>query len=216
MNLKKLGAVILVSATIISGSSAFGDTFGLTTGYLSTADACGFGVGYIGGFAGIGDNGTTLFGSITYGFSEYTEGRIKLGFFDPDAKDADPSLTLALDFKYEFMDYYDRHTKNPFDLAFGGFFEYTNLEGASVWDLGANAIGSIPYKFNSGRRLVPYARFNIRLEHISIADFDSESDFRAGLNVGGKFEMSQDLHIYAEIQADGNFGFFTGIDIRTF
>lgn len=216
MNLRKLGVAVLISTLVMAGSSAFAETFGLTTGYLSTADACGFGVGRIGGFAGIGDNGTTLFGAITYGFSEYTEGRVKLGFFDPDAPDADPSLTVAFDFKYEFMDYYDRHTKNPFDLAFGGFFELTDLDGATVWDLGANAIGSIPYKFSSGRRLVPYVRFDVRVEHVSVDDFDSESDFRAGLNLGTKFEMSQDLHFYGEIQIDGNFGFFTGVDIRAF
>ena len=216
MNFKKLGAVILFSAVILAGPSVFADAFGLTTGYLSTADACGFGVGYIGGFAGIGDDGTTLFGSITYGFSDYTEGRFRLGFFDPDYPGSDPVLTLCADLKYEFMDYYDRHTKNPFDLAFGGFFEYTNIENANVWDLGANAIGSIPYKFASGRRLVPYARLDIRLEHVSVDNAGSDSNFRAGLNLGTKFEMTPDFHLYGELQIDGNFGLFTGVDIRAF
>jgi hypothetical protein len=201
---------------IFAAGNSFGETFGLATGNLTTADACGFGVGYIGGYAGIGDNGTTLFGSVTYGFSDYTEGRAKIGFFDPDAPNSDPSLTLGVDFKYEFMDYYDRHTKNPFDLAFGGFLEYVDFEGGNVLEVGANAIGSIPYRFESGRRLVPYARFNVRVERWSVDDFDSESNFRAGLNLGTKFEMSQDLHLYGELQIDGNFGLFTGVDIRAF
>ncbi len=210
-------AVLAFAVSPVEGS----DAFGLTFGNLTTADACGFGIGYIGGFAGLADNGTTLFGTITYGFSDYTEGRAKIGFFDADYKGADPELVLGVNFKYEFMDYYDRNRKNPFDLAFGTFLEYVSVEWGSVLQLGGDAIGSIPYRLNSGRRLIPYARINVRLERASFdspipgAD-DSETDFRLGLNAGTKFELSESLSIYGEFQLDGNDGFFTGLEFRAF
>lgn len=214
---KILFAIGVMSFLVVGNTFADGG-YGVILGNLTTADVCGNGQGYIGGYAGLTDNGTSLFGSVTYGFSDYTEGRFRLGFFDADAQNSDPVIVLGADIKYEFMDYYDRHTQNPFDLAFGGFFEYADVEGGSILGVGANAIGSIPYRFESGKRLIPYARFNIRLERWSSDSdaIDSESDFRAGLNLGTKFEMSEDFHLYGELQIDGAFGLFTGVDIRAF
>ncbi|UCD16877.1 MAG: hypothetical protein JSV44_10525 [Candidatus Zixiibacteriota bacterium] len=215
--MKLFVALVALPALMFSVSHAKG-AIGLVSGNLTTADACGFGVGYIGGFAGIADEGTSIFGGLTYGFSDYTEGRVKIGFFDPDVRGADPKIMVALDFKYEFMDYYDRLRKNPFDLAFGGFMEFVDFEYGSVLGLGGSIIGSIPYRFQSGHRLIPYARLNLRLERVSYdaADFDDESDFRVGLNLGTKYEVSDNLGLYGEFQLDGNAGLFLGLDFRAF
>lgn len=208
------GTVILVLMfSIVSADD--GGSFGLLTGNLTSADVCGYGVGYIGGSIGIGDEATTFFGSITYGFSQYTEGRFKLGLVDPDYKGSEPGLLLGFDFKYEFLDYYDTMRKNPFDMAFGAFLEYGDFENGSVLELGGNIIGSIPYKLESGAAIVPYARLNLRMENFSAGEFD-DTDIQVGLNLGGKFEVSSEVNIYGEVQVDGNTALFLGAEMRAF
>ncbi len=193
-------------------------SFGTTAGCLTTADACGFGSGYIGGFAGYGDEASTIFGNISYGFSNYTEGRVLIGFSDPDFSNADPSLLLGADVKYEVMDYYDKLRENPFDMALGAFIELVNYEGFSTLELGPYAIGSIPYRFSSGRKIIPYSRLNLRWERISFDENDdaNDSNFRLGLNLGVKFELAGDINLYGEIQIDGNTGIFAGVDFKAF
>jgi len=188
---------------------------GLASGNLATADVCGMGVGFLGLGVGVGDEATAVFGMFTYGFSDYTEGRLKFGFSDADVPSSDPVILFGFDFKYEFMDYYDMMRQNPFDLAFGAFMEYVDYEGASVFEGGVNTIGSIPYSFQSGRKLVPYLRLNLRLEKYS-GNGDSESNFRFGANVGTKFEVSSEFNAYGEFQLDGNIGFYLGAEIRVF
>jgi hypothetical protein len=200
-----------------SGVMAWDDSFGRMTGGLATADACGSGIGLLGGFIGLGDDATSLFGVYTYGFSKYTEGRIKFGFSDPEDTphyDSDPRLMIGGDLKYEIMDYYNHSAKNPFDLALGGSMEFVDTEGGSAFLLGGNLIGSIPYRFNSGNRLVPYMIINFRMERISNGDADT--DFEAGANLGVKFEFSDDLGLFGEFQIDGNDAFFTGLEVRVF
>ena len=203
--------LLLCPASIYAGISG-----GLVTGNLTTADVIGFGVGYVGGFAGLGDDATSIFGTLTYGFSEYTDGRFKFGFSDADYQNADPELLIGFDLKYEFMDYYDKNGKQPFDMAMGGFFEFVNYQGASVWEFGGNIIASIPYRFQSGRKLIPYGRANLRLEQISIDNADNRSDFKFGLNLGVKYELTTEMNVYGEIQMDRNTGLFLGLDVRMF
>jgi len=215
MKVKCSAAIVMIMLVFMFSSANGRSSGGLAMGNLTTADACGFGLGYIGGHIGIADEGTSVFGNLTYGFSDYTEGRLKLGFFDPDYPDADPKIMFGADFKYEFLDYYDRNRQNPFDLAFGGFLEFVDYEGGSLLQLGGNAIISIPYRFSSGRRIIPYGRINLRLERASFGD-DSDSDFFAGLNGGAKFEASEEFNIYGEFQLDGNAGLFFGVEFRAF
>nr|MBN2276300.1 hypothetical protein [candidate division Zixibacteria bacterium] len=213
---KAILPVILLALIGLSASGTLAEeSIGLATGCLTTADAADFGVGYVGGFAGFGDDVTSVFGTVTYGFSDYTEGRLKFGFADLDAPNTDPQILLGVDMKYELMDYYDKLKKNPFDLAVGGFIEYVDYENYSTFELGANVIGSLPFKFNSGHRIIPYSRFNIRWERYSAND-DSDSNFRLGANFGGKFEVTREFSLYAELQIDGNSGLFTGLEFRAF
>jgi hypothetical protein len=200
--------IFLLPLTAVSGS------IGLATGCATTADACGFGVGNLGAILNIGDESTNILGTLSYGFSQYTEGRVKLGLSDPDAPNTDATIIFGADFKYEFMDYYDKINPAPFDMAFGGLFEWVDYDELSIMQIGGSVIGSIPYHFQSGRRLIPYGRFNIRIEHSSNRVSDSEIEF--GLNVGTKYEFSSDMGIYGEFQIDGNTGLILGIDFRTF
>jgi len=210
MTLKKICFVLTV-ILFLSFSYSFG---GILTGTLSPASTCGYGVGYLGGYAGLGDDATTLFGMLSYGFSDYTEGRFKLGFSDPDEGNADPQLLIGADFKYQVMDYNSKSAKQPFDMAIAGFFEYVDYDGDSYLQLGGNIIGSIPYRFSSGQRLIPYAALNLRLDRVS--NHYSHSDFEGGVNLGAKYELTQEMNIYGELQIDDNTAFFTGLEFRIF
>ncbi len=211
-----LAGIVIVLAAM---SAAYGhnDSFGRMSGGLTTADACGAGKGYLGGFIGLGDHSTSIFGSYTYGFSKYTEGRLKFGFSDPEdyyGHDNNPGILFGGDLKYEFMDHYDQSSKAPFDMAAGGSMEFAKVGDGSIFQLGGNLIGSIPYRFRSGNRIVPYALLNFRLERFS--NGYTHSDFEAGLNLGAKYEFSDDVYLYGEFQLDGNDAFFTGIEVRVF
>ena len=206
-------AAILV-AILLFASPLYADSAGLLTGCLTTAQTVGFGQGNIGGFAGFGDDVTTIFGAITYGFSDYTEGRFKLGFADPDGSNTDPQITIAADFKYQFMDVNSKARKQPLDMAFGFLFEWVDFDGVSVIQLGGDLIGSYPFKLSGGSTLSPYGRVNIRLERIS--NGDSDSNFEGGFNTGVKWDISPSVALFGEIQMDGNTGFFTGIDFKAF
>lgn len=218
------GALIIMTSIFLLYSIAMGDdgffgrdeSFGRMSGGLTTADACGAKAGYLGGFVGLGDNSTSLFGSYTYGLSKYTEGRIKLGLSDPkgnSGQDSNIGILFGADMKYEFMDYYDHSTKAPFDMAAGGSLEFVRANGGSVFELGGNLIGSIPYRFRSGNKIVPYLMINVRLERFSSGH---SSSLEGGMNLGAKFEFSDDLNLFGEFQLDGNMFFFTGIEFRAF
>lgn len=209
--------IAMVALLVLCPASVLvGNAYGQATGNLTTADATGFGVGYVGGFAGLGDDATSIFGTITYGFSDYTDGRLKFGFSDADGPNADPEILFGIDFKYEFMDYYDKNGKQPMDMALGGFLEFVNFQGGSVWEFGGNYIASIPYRFKSGRKLIPYGRANLRLEQVSIDNADNKSDFKFGLNLGVKYELTTEMNVYGELQLDNNTGLFLGLDVRMF
>ena len=199
--------VISIAPMTIAGS------FGIASGNIATADACGFGIGHFGGIVGLGDKFTSFIGTLNYGFSQYTEGRVKFGFSDADGVDA--TILIGADLKYEYLDYYDANRPAPFDLAFGGFFEWADYDNASLLQIGGNIIGSIPYRFNGGQRLIPYGRVNLRLERVS-ARGNSDSNLELGINFGTKFELSGDLAFYGEIQVDGNTGLFLGTELRAF
>jgi hypothetical protein len=211
-----LSLLAVVVVLLYSGAHAkAGDkSMGLISGNLTTAGVRPFGTGAVGLFFGFGDESANIFGTVSYAFSNYTEGRAKIGFSDPDMPDSDPELMLGFDFKYKFLDYAGTVKKDPLDMAVGALLEYVSYEGSSIIELGGNLIGSIPYRFQSGRSLVPYGSLNIRLERYS--NGDSDSDFRVGLNLGTKYELSDDVDIYGELQIDGNTGLFAGLELKAF
>jgi len=215
---KKIINIFIIVVFLLSISAYARESVGMASGNLTTADACGFGMGYTGVFFGYGDAASCIGVNITYGFSDYTEGRIKLGFSDLDGSDTSPEFMGGFDLKYKFMDYYDKMKNYPLDLAFGGFVEYVNYKNTTVLEIGGGLIGSIPYRFKSGRSLIPYTRANIRLERFSVdcCPGDSESNYRFGLNLGVKYELSSDFNLYGEVQIDGNLGVFTGLEFLTF
>ena len=207
--MKKLIIIAFVLAIFAGGNVLAIDAAGSAFGCLSTAKALGQGKGNLGGGIGLGNNATSFFGSFDYGLSAYTNGRLKLGLYDPDGGDA--GFVLGGDFRYQMLSMAD-NPDNPFDLAPGGFFEYIDFEGGSVFEIGAMAIGSYPFEMSNGKILSLYGRFNLRLESYSSDGGGSDSELKFGLNGGVCFEISELVKLYGEFQLDGNDGLFFGID----
>ncbi len=189
---------VCIPVTVMAGGA------GSVFGGLSTAQPYGQGIGTIGISGGIAD-ANSFGGWFGYGMSKYVDGRIKLAFWD-----AGPSTQLALggDFKWQFWSVAEG-SRYPMDMALGGFIDYLDLDGASIYELGSHLVGSYPFKLSNGSTLSPYGRVNVRIEHVSVVD---KSDIRFGLNGGAAWEASQNLKFFGELQIDGNDGVFFGVE----
>ena len=207
--------LVLASALSLMAATGFADgSVGSAFGTLTTARALGQGNGTFGFGVGMADN-TSFVGSFNYGLSEYSDGRLKLGFVDPGAGDAE--ITFGADYKWQFWNV-GPNSKHPFDFAVGMFVEYVGYDRLSAFQFGGQLIGSYPVALKRGGTLTPYARFNARVESISwdeprqASGDDSESNLEVGLNGGVQWQMTPTVALYTEFQIDGNDGIFIGID----
>ena len=212
--MKKLILVSTALMVLALSGTCLADAAGSHFGTFTTARTLGMGHGGFGLGVGIADR-TSFVGSFNYGLSRFTEGRIKLGLVDVEsAGDSEIKLSFAADFKYQFM-VMDKVSNSPLDMATGGFLEFIDYDGASLFQLGGQLIGSYPVLLSNGKTLSPYGRLNIRLERVSVDGFGSDSDMQFGLSGGVAFEMTKTINIYGEFQIDGNDGLFLGIDFQT-
>lgn len=214
--MRKIVVLAVLIGFSFTGTSYAIDAVGSAFGTLATARVMGQGKANFMGAVGIAD-ATSFFGTVTYGVSEEIDGRLKLGLIDPGSG-ADTKFTIGADTKWQFW----RHgteTNEPLDMAFGGQFEYVGYESLSIFQIGANVIGSYPAQLSNGDMLSPYARLNIRLESISLdapaggSDY-SESNLKLGLNAGVAWQVTDATALFAEFQLDGNDGLFVGIDFN--
>ncbi len=207
--MKKLIVTTIALVAFATASVSAIDAHGSAFGNFAIAKASGQGKGTLGSGVGIADNATSVVGWFNYGLSEYVDGRVKIGILDPD--NGDSKVTLGADIRYQFWDIGDI-IKRPFDMAFGGLFEYVDYDFGSVWQFGGQAIGSYPFKLSNGTTISPYGRFNIRLEGYSSEKGGSDTKLKFGLNGGVAWEASPTINVYGEFQIDGNDGIFLGID----
>jgi hypothetical protein len=205
----------LLAALVVCliASQGFAEGFGTAFGTLTTARALGQGRGNMGLGVGIAD-ATSFFGTFTYGLSKYTDGRIKLGLRD----DFNTKITFGADFKWQFWNVGQGRTE-PLDGAIGGFFEFEDYGGGSVFQIGAQLLGSYPFQLSRGGTLSPYGRFNVRVEAKSYeqpiaGNTSSSTDLEFGLNGGVKWSATPTIDLYGEFQIDGNDGVFFGIDFN--
>ncbi len=179
---------------------------GTAFGNLSTADAIGMGKASVTGGVGIAD-ATSVFGVLTYGLSEYFDGRAKLGI----VSNGDTEISFGADAKYQLWSVDDVDPK-PVDGAVGALFEYWGRGGASILQFGGMVLASYPITLESGQVLTPYGRFNTRLERWSVDNGGSESNVRFGLNAGVAFDLNENISLLGEFQLDGNDGLFLGVE----
>ncbi|KAA3634805.1 MAG: hypothetical protein DWP97_06220 [Calditrichaeota bacterium] len=200
--MKKVLVLIMFSALFVSASASASGF-----GSLQTATTGGMGKGNFMGSIGVGD-ATTFSGIYSYGLSANTDGRLKLGLID-GGRGSDANLMFGADFKYNIVSTKD--LKNgPFDMAVGGLFEYYDDEYGSMWMLGGQFIGSYPFIMENQRVLSPYGRINVRIESIS----DADSELEIGFNAGIKWELSNTIDFFGEIQIDNIDNFYFGLDFN--
>jgi len=204
----------IIGVTSVNAAPSVGGFFGT----LQTGRSLGMGQGTLGGAVGIAD-ATSVFGTFAYGASDDVDVRLKAGLVDGGA---DTEFTLGADFKYQIWRVTTNaqnvnQSKNPFDLALGGMFEYVK----DIWQLGAFAVGSYPFALNNGMTLSPYGRFNVRLQNVKYPTYnpanntfgdETDSDIKFGLNGGVALKMTSTVTAYGEFQIDGNDGVFLGLD----
>ena len=200
--MKKMIVIFAFSFLVISSGVSAG-----AFGSLTTARTIGMGNGNFMGILGVGDF-TSFGGAFTYGLSDHTDGRLKLGLIDGEGG-GDATLSFSADFKYNFVTADSALHNGPFDMALGGFFEYYDFDYGSLTAFGGQFIGSYPLRMNNGSILSPYGRLNT-----SIESFNSNSDLEVGLNGGVKWELNRNIDFYGELELDNSTNFFFGIDFR--
>ena len=203
---------------LLSASPVFGEAAGSMFGSLNTASSIGMGHGSFQGVVGVADL-TSFYGAFRYGFSDYTQGRVKLGVADDDGIDA--SLIFGADFMYQFWKVNPQakqqgHSSQPFDMGFQGFLEYGDFDWFSVLEVGGAIVGSYPFLMKNGSTLTPYRRLNIRMENVNIdaGPFGTADDtnLEFGLNGGVHYQFTSSIGGFAEFQLDGNDGIFLGLE----
>jgi hypothetical protein len=207
---------ILVAAFLVMGlgisTVEAGTAAGSNFGCLTTAQTQGMGKASLIPALGLADNATSVVGILSYGLSEFTDGRVKLALVDAKGP-SDLKVAFGADFKWQFWNM-KGVTAPPFDMAFGGLFEYIDYGASSLLQLGGMVIGSYPVEMANGNTLTPYGRFNLRVERLSMDKFGSDSDLEFGLNGGVAWAISNTMKLYGEFQLDGNDGVFFGLDFN--
>jgi hypothetical protein len=178
-------------------------------GQLSTAQSPGPGNSFVGGYFGIYEDVFSFFGQYRYGFANYLDGAIKLGFINISGSDDHAGIVLGADLKYQLL---DAVLGDPFDLAVGGGTEFTTVEDFTIFSLGGNLVGSYPFEMSNGKHISPYARLNLRMQREE--NGKSDTDFKAGLNLGTEVEVSQAWNIIGEFFIEDQIGFVIGFNLE--
>jgi hypothetical protein len=197
--------VILIFTFAQGSANSFGSGFGS----FATANTNGAGASKILGGVGLAD-ANTVFGILSYGLSAHTDGRIKFGIIDDDADNTE--IMFGADFIYNLIST-EELNNGPFDMGIGGFFEYFEFNGLTVWQFGGQFIGSYPLILSNESRLVPYGRVDVRVESVSV-NSNSDSNIEIGFNAGVEWEATKDINLFGEFQFDGNDGLYLGIQFR--
>jgi hypothetical protein len=157
---------------------------------------------------------------LSFGITDYVEGRLRLGLIDPEG--GDMGLIFGGDFKYLLFEHADS-AGNPFDMSLGGFLEYADLDKSSILGIGGSVIGSKPFLLKGGRTIEPYSRVNLRIQRTSFEidsqtgkTKDSNSELEIGLNIGAVFSVINMVDFTTELQLDEEMAFLIGIDIAAF
>ncbi|MFQ5607689.1 MAG: hypothetical protein ACE5GA_07060 [Candidatus Zixiibacteriota bacterium] len=191
---------------------------GLVFGSLQAAPTVGDDVYKLSALSLIGDNATTLYGSLSYGFGVFTEGRIRLGLSDLDQRGSDPTIALGAEFKYQFWNYSDDASGfgDPLDLSFSGMFEFADYNFYSTSSWGGSVIGSRSFRSDNGQSYGPYGRFNSRVATVDPTVGPSETDIEFALSPGFFYQFSSQLVGHIEFNFDDNSGVAFGFDFGPF
>ncbi len=217
------GSLLIVMALSVSQSHA------QFFGQVSTARTLVRGANDVGGYIGIFDGFTTLFGQYRRGLSPSMDFGLQAGLIDPDARGADAGLIVGGDLKWNVMSAgYD-----PFDMALGARGSFYDISSVSVFALGASVIISRDYAIEGGGILAPYGSVNVRLEHASydaVSSFDpprsrstayadnefddDDTNLEIGGTAGVKWELSDFVDALGEVVLEEDWGLVLGLNFK--
>jgi hypothetical protein len=201
--LKRLTITIFLSALIC------GQAFAQFSGQLSGPAPVKEETSQVGGFIGLYEDAIGVLGQYRYGVGGYTDIGFKLGIIDPNNnRGGNTGLDAAFDLKYLVL---EQRLHDPIDLSIGGVFEGFFASGYEIFSIGAYGVGSYPVKLRNGRILEPYGRLIMRVERTN-TDFNDNTDFQIGFNMGTSFELNNHTKAFAELQFDDPFAFFMGLE----
>lgn len=187
-------------------------------GQLSTAQSPGPGNSVLGGYFGIYEYAFSFFGQYRYGFANYLDGAIKLGFVSIDVPKSDNKAGILLggDIKYQLL---DAALGDPFDFAIGGGAEFAAVEDFTIFSLGGNLVGSYPFEMRNGKHISPYGRFNMRMQREEVdlgppLGDQSDTDLKIGLNLGTQLEITHSWNLIGEFFIEDNLGFVFGFNYK--
>ena len=172
---------LILAGLLVWAPLAGADNIGTFFGAMATAQSTGKGQTSIGGTLGLAD-ATTYVGSLGYGFSEKMDGRLRVGAGDNSGFNT--AFVIGGDLRWQLWnaDAMATGKAKPFDLALGGFMEWSKwsiedqymLAGTSadmkIFEIGMQVTGSRTYHMSNGSTLTPYGRINIRNENASAWD----------------------------------------------
>lgn len=197
-------------------------------GQVSTARTLERGTNDIGGYLGVFEDATTVFGQYRRGLSNSLDFGVQAGILDPDARGADAALIIGGDLKWMVMAY----GADPFDMALDGRVSFYEIANVTVFSIGGTVLLSRDYRLSQGSYLSPYGGVNIRLDRAS-SDIDHDNasmhGFRAAaqdhiddsdteLNIGGvagvKWELSDLIDALGEFVLDDQWGIVLGLNFK--
>jgi len=198
----------VVLKILIIFSLAFSSALAQYSGQLSTAETVLKGTSVGSGFVAVYEDGFGVIGQYRIGFGGYSDIGGKAGIVDYDKGDQ-TGFFVGIDYKYQIMEV---RIQDPLDMSIGGLLDFAHFEHFSLLSIGGFLSGSYPIEMSSGKKITPYGRLILRIDREDPDNFDPDTDFNIGLNVGGKLEISTSASAYAELQLDNiQTAFFMGV-----
>ncbi|MEW5873912.1 MAG: hypothetical protein AB1752_01870 [Candidatus Zixiibacteriota bacterium] len=196
-------------------------------GQVSTARTLERGANDVGGYLGLFEDYTTVFGQYRHGLSGNLDFGLQGGIVDPDARGADAGLIIGGDLKWMVM----AAGADPLDMALAARASIYDVGNLSVFSVGGLVLISRDYRLSQGSYLSPYGGVNVRIEHSSFDSdgFGSGDSFAARiaqngddsdteLDIGGvagvKWEMSDLIDAIGELVLDDNWGIVLGLNFK--
>jgi len=155
-----VGGIFMVVVLVSLGSPVHAQLLG----QVSTARTLVPGANDMGGYLGLFDNYTTVFGQYRHGMSPHLDMGLQFGLADPDAPHADAGVIFGGDLKYNVMSAgYD-----PFDMALDLRASFYDVSSRSVFSIGGGVLLSHDYAISQGSIVAPYGGVFMRIDHVSV------------------------------------------------
>lgn len=202
MGFRKIGIVGALALTVWTVSPA--PLSAQLLGQVSTASTMEANANDVGGYIGLLDHATALFGQYRRRFTGNGDFGVQFGLIDYERANA--RLMLGGDAKFQVM---NAASNDPFDLAFDSRLMFVDYHESSLLSIGESVVLSHDYQVSNGSTLSPYGAVNLRLDHLS-----SHTDWQVAAVGGVKWELSDLMDALGEVVFDNEMGIVLGLNFK--